>query len=91
MAKGKAKDKGKRKDKGKKNSRKNAADAGGKVAAADAKPKKRAKASGSKANKAGAAAPAEKLREKDYQHELRKLHVELVKLQEWARQEGLKV
>ncbi len=33
----------------------------------------------------------EKLSEKDYQRELRKLHVELVKLQEWVKFKGLKV
>ncbi|MBL8899367.1 MAG: polyphosphate kinase 2 [Planctomycetes bacterium] len=32
-----------------------------------------------------------KLREKSYRKELRKLHVELVKLQEWVRAHGLKV
>ena len=36
-------------------------------------------------------APAEKLKEKEYQRELRKLHVELVKLQEWVKHKGLKV
>jgi polyphosphate kinase 2 len=35
--------------------------------------------------------PDEKLSEKDYQGELRKLHVELVKLQEWVKFKGLKV
>src|SRR5262245_37080055 len=86
MAKGKDKDKGKGKKKGKKN----AAENGGKAAAADAK-LKRAKPSGSKASKAAAEAPAEKLREKDYQRELKKLHGELVKLQEWVKLKGLKV
>lgn len=33
----------------------------------------------------------EKLTTKDYERELRKLHVELVKLQEWVKHEGLKV
>jgi polyphosphate kinase 2 len=33
----------------------------------------------------------EKLKRKDYERELEKLHVELVKLQEWTKQKGLKV
>ncbi|HRD49629.1 MAG: polyphosphate kinase 2 [Candidatus Competibacter sp.] len=37
-----------------------------------------------------ASAP-EKLKSKDYEQELAKLHVELVKLQEWVRHKGLKV
>jgi polyphosphate kinase 2 len=37
------------------------------------------------------AGPRPKLREKSYRKELRKLHVELVKLQEWVRDRGLKV
>jgi polyphosphate kinase 2 len=36
------------------------------------------------------AAP-ERLKAKEYDRELRKLHVELVKLQEWVKQEGLRV
>ena len=32
-----------------------------------------------------------KLKRKEYEEELRKLHVELVKLQEWVRHEGEKV
>ena len=47
-----------------------------------------------KAKKARAAeprAPGEKLRAKDYAHELRALHVELVKLQEWVKREGKKI
>jgi polyphosphate kinase 2 len=40
---------------------------------------------------AGVAGPSPKLREKPYRKELRKLHVELVKLQEWVRAQGLKV
>jgi polyphosphate kinase 2 len=36
-------------------------------------------------------AEPEKLKESDYQHELRKLHVELVKLQDWVKHKGLKV
>jgi polyphosphate kinase 2 len=38
-----------------------------------------------------ASAAHEKLSGKDYQRELAKLHVELVKLQEWVRYKGLKV
>ena len=34
---------------------------------------------------------SEKLKTKDYDREMRKLHVELVKLQEWVRHKGLKV
>jgi len=41
--------------------------------------------------KTGNAAPEEKLRRKDYDKALAKLHVELVKLQEWVRYKGLKV
>lgn len=33
----------------------------------------------------------EKLSGKDYERELAKLHVELVKLQEWVRHQGLKI
>lgn len=36
-------------------------------------------------------AETEKLREKDYQQALKKLHVELVKLQEWVKHKGLKI
>ena len=35
--------------------------------------------------------PPEKLKTKDYDRELTKLHVELVKLQEWVKHKGLKV
>jgi polyphosphate kinase 2 len=41
-------------------------------------------------NQDGAQPPA-KLKGKDYEQELAKLHVELVKLQEWVRHKGLKV
>jgi polyphosphate kinase 2 len=51
-----------------------------------------------KANKKGktepdtkGAEPREKLKGKDYEKELAKLHVELVKLQEWVKHKGLKV
>jgi polyphosphate kinase len=36
-------------------------------------------------------AEAERLKGKEYERELAKLHVELVKLQEWVRHKGLKV
>ena len=35
--------------------------------------------------------PTEKLSRKDYERQLKKLHVELVKLQEWVKHKGLKV
>ena len=35
--------------------------------------------------------PAKKLKNKEYEKELAKLHVELVKLQEWTKYKGLKV
>src|SRR6201994_3794183 len=38
-----------------------------------------------------AEAPSGKLKAKDYEHELAKLHVELVKLQQWVIHKGLKV
>jgi polyphosphate kinase 2 len=41
--------------------------------------------------KGGGAAPEEKLKRKDYDKALSKLHVELVKLQEWVKHKGLKV
>ena len=50
-----------------------------------AKAKKKGKAG------AGNEAPKEKLKGKDYDKELAKLHVELVKLQEWVKHKGLKV
>ena len=43
------------------------------------------------AHKPGAAAPKEKISGKDYTRELKKLHVELVKLQQWVVHKGLKV
>jgi polyphosphate kinase 2 len=42
-------------------------------------------------NKGGAAAAGKELSTKDYDRELKKLHVELVKLQQWVVHEGLKV
>ncbi|MCB1768568.1 MAG: polyphosphate kinase 2, partial [Candidatus Competibacteraceae bacterium] len=35
--------------------------------------------------------PHAKLKNKDYERELKNLHIELVKLQEWVRHTGLKV
>ena len=51
--------------------------------------KAKGKAAGAKAVAAGE--PAGKLTTKDYEKELAKLHVELVKLQEWVKFKGLKV
>jgi polyphosphate kinase len=47
----------------------------------------------SKGNKVGAANPAtaKKLSNKFYEQELARLHIELVKLQEWVKHQGLKV
>jgi polyphosphate kinase 2 len=42
-------------------------------------------------HRAGKSPPDENLSEKDYQGKLRKLHAELVKLQEWVKFKGLKV
>ncbi|HET7880239.1 MAG TPA: polyphosphate kinase 2, partial [Acetobacteraceae bacterium] len=39
----------------------------------------------------GDAPPNGKLKTKDYEHELKKLHVELVKVQRWVVEKGLKV
>ncbi len=44
-----------------------------------------------KANKTTADEPGKKLKNKAYEKELAKLHVELVKLQEWVKFKGLKV
>ena len=41
--------------------------------------------------RAGRSAPSGKISGKDYARELKKLHVQLVKLQEWVRHKGLKV
>ena len=48
-------------------------------------------AAGAKAAQASGASPKEALKRKDYDKELTRLHVELVKLQEWVVHEGLKV
>ncbi|HEX9181438.1 MAG TPA: polyphosphate kinase 2 [Burkholderiales bacterium] len=47
--------------------------------------------SGGTRAKAANAGPAEKLKRKDYEKELERLHVELVKLQQWVQKEGRKV
>ncbi|SDY44312.1 polyphosphate kinase 2 [Pseudomonas sp. NFIX28] len=39
----------------------------------------------------GVSVEPEKLAKKDYEEQLRKLHVELVKLQEWVREKGVKI
>ena len=43
------------------------------------------------AGKPGGTAPGEKMSGKDYAREMKKLHVELVKLQQWVMHKGLKV
>ena len=43
------------------------------------------------AGDAGPAAEPSKMKRKKYEKELHRLHVELVKLQEWVRQEGLRI
>ena len=42
-------------------------------------------------SEAGTAAPTPKMKKKEYQHELRRLHGELVALQEWVKASGAKV
>jgi polyphosphate kinase 2 len=54
-------------------------------------PKARARTRASKGASAGAEKTDGKLKRQAYESELRKLHVELVKLQEWVKQAGLKV
>ncbi len=49
------------------------------------------KAKKKNAKRSDAAAPRERLPRRAYEEELRKLHVELVKLQEWVKHKGLKV
>ncbi len=44
-----------------------------------------------KGGKAGEGAPREELSGKDYARQMKKLHVELVRLQEWVKHKGLKV
>jgi polyphosphate kinase len=53
--------------------------------------KRDAKAAKAGAGESGEAATARKLSEKTYAKEMKKLHVELVKLQQWVQQKGLKV
>ena len=48
-------------------------------------------AAGAKAARASSATPKEKLKRKDYDAELARLHAELVKLQEWVVHKGLKI
>ena len=67
-----------------------------KNAAAKDKPKGDAKkdkgaAAKAVAKKPGASASAKKFSGKDYAREMKKLHVELVKLQQWVQHKGLKV
>jgi polyphosphate kinase 2 (PPK2 family) len=69
---------------------------GKKSAATKAEPKRRGKkgaSDGAKgaAAKSGAAAPKGEISGKDYARAMKKLHVELVKLQEWVKLKGLKV
>jgi polyphosphate kinase len=52
--------------------------------------KKKKKGDGDKAE-SGAKSPGEKLSGKEYARQMKKLHVELVKLQEWVKHKGLKV
>ena len=72
---------GKGKRKGKKKNTEAVAMKSKKGVAVDAKAKEGGKAGHAKPGK-GAAPPGQELSEKEYQRELRKLHVELVKLQE---------
>ncbi len=44
-----------------------------------------------KSKKGKSEKPAERMKNKEYEQELAKLHVELVKLQEWVKHKGLKV
>jgi polyphosphate kinase 2 len=53
--------------------------------------KGKADAAATGADPRAAAKPADNLSGKDYDRELKKLHVELVKLQEWVKNKGLKV
>ena len=69
---------------------------GKKSAARKAVPKGKGKKGDGDAAKAGAGkpdavAPTNEISGKDYARELKKLHVELVKLQEWVKLKGLKV
>ena len=55
------------------------------------KDRKKRKNDEAKANAAGEAAANEKMSGKDYDKELKRLHVELVELQEWVKHDGLKI
>jgi len=55
------------------------------------KPAKDEPKKGSKSGSAAVAAAETRLSNKDYERELKKLHVELVKLQQWVQEAGLKV
>ncbi len=65
------------------------------VKAKDATKEKATKGNGKSAkagaDRRGTSKPGEELSTKDYNRELKKLHVELVKLQEWVKHAGLKV
>ena len=54
-------------------------------------PAKEEPKTGVKSGSAAVAAAGTKLSNKDYERELKKLHVELVKLQQWVQEKGLKV
>jgi polyphosphate kinase len=54
-------------------------------------PAKEESKKGAKSDSAAAAAAGTKLSNKDYERELKKLHAELVKLQQWVQEKGLKV
>ena len=53
--------------------------------------RKKARKDAAKARKDSKSAKPEKLKRKDYEEELERLHVELVKVQEWVKHKGLKV
>jgi polyphosphate kinase 2 len=53
--------------------------------------RKKAQKDAAKARKHPNSAKPEKLKRKDYEEELERLHVELVKVQEWVKHKGLKV
>ena len=53
--------------------------------------KTKSRRAGRKAREASGPQPAEKLKRKEYESRLAKLHVELVKLQQWVVHKGLKV
>ena len=55
------------------------------------KGKKRDREAGEVSGQPGAASPGGKISDKAYAREMKKLHVELVKLQQWVLHKGLKV